>query len=412
MTNIPQTSKIGVVLLLVSVACLGVSAESIHGVVLNRTSGRNAQGDQVMLLSADNPNREMARTQVDGDGLFTFAVPSGAKQYLVRVIHQGVSYQQPVPANRQLSMEVFDSSAKVTSVTGNIEILRVGVNGSLLHVSDMIEVENDSRPPRTQAGFRTFEVFLPGQSVITSVLAASPGGSATHISATPVAGDSGHWAVNFPLKPGATHFAFNYDLPFEARVQFHPQNLYPTKQLAVMIPPSMKFVSKGGSFQPVAAGNPRYQVEAAVKVAAGNGPAFEIVNDAAPTSAQSHSPIVGKGDTMVTSTTPSKVQASAAGGPTVGLTTSLTRSQWWLLAATTLAMLTVWAGLLWRRQRIFTNSKSRPGSTGNIVMLKHEMFQLEVDRLQGSISMEEYASAKQALEGSMEQMSQARAVNE
>lgn len=412
MADIHQVSKIGIVLLLVAAACLSVSAESIQGVVVNRTTGKVAQGDEVMLLSTDNPKREMARTQVDGNGLFTFAVPSGGKQYLVKIIHQSVAYEQPVAAGRQISMEVFDSSAKVTSVTGNIEILRVGVNGSLLHVSDMIEIENDSQPPKTQAGARTFEVFLPEKSVITSVLAASPGGAASHISATPMAGDSGHWAVDFPLKPGATHFAFNYDLPLEAQTQFHPKSRYPTKQLAVMIPPSMKFISEAGTFQPVAAGNPRYQVEAVLQVAAGNGPAFEIVNDAATASAQSHSPIVETGPAPAAPAIPSKVQAPAIATRNVGLTSSLTTSQRWLLAATTVGMLTLWAGLLWRRQRIFTNPKSRPDAPGNLVLLKHEMFQLEVDRLQGSISVEEYASAKQALKGSLERISQARAVNE
>jgi len=70
----------------------------------------------------------------------------------------------------------------------------------LLHVSDMVEIKNESSPPLTEAGERTFEVYLPANAKIDSVLAAGPGEMGVMISAVPVPDEPGHYAVNFPLR--------------------------------------------------------------------------------------------------------------------------------------------------------------------------------------------------------------------
>ena len=141
----------------------------------------------------------------------------------------------------------------------------------------MIEIRNESSPPLTLAGDRTFHVYLPGNAKIVSVLAAGPGNVALLISATPFPGDPGHFTVNFPLRPGATKFAFNYDLPYDGHVAFQTKHSYPLQQFVVMIPPSMKFFSRSPDFQLLETGNPNYQVQAVNRLPAGDGPAFEIL---------------------------------------------------------------------------------------------------------------------------------------
>jgi hypothetical protein len=39
----------------------------------------------------------------------------------------------------------------VTAISGGIEIIRAGTQGNLLHVSDMVEIKNDSNPPMTRS---------------------------------------------------------------------------------------------------------------------------------------------------------------------------------------------------------------------------------------------------------------------
>ena len=201
-----------------SVATL--AADTVTGVARNRTLGQFAIGDEVILLRLDQGMQEEARTKTDSQGSFTLKVQLTDKPHLLRVLHQGVNYDQQVSAGAAVSVDVFDSAARVQGLAGSIEIIRTGTKGDLLHVSDMIEIRNDSSPPLTQAGERTFEVYLPTQAKIDSVLAASSGKMGVMISATPVPGEPGHFTVNFPLRPGATKFAFNYDLPYDGRATF------------------------------------------------------------------------------------------------------------------------------------------------------------------------------------------------
>jgi hypothetical protein len=279
-----------------STAALG--ANNITGSVRNQSRGEPAAGDGVILLRLDRGMQEEARATTDAQGAFTLTVQYPEKPYLVRVVHQGVSYDQQASAGDALSIQVFDAARRVRGVTGSIEILRTGTNGNLLHVSDLYEISNESSPPLTQAGERTFEVYLPAKAKISSVLAAGPGKIGVMISAAPVPGEPGHYAVSFPLQPGATKFAFNYDQPYDGHAAFQTRHAYPLRQFAVMIPPTMKFSPRSSAFEILATGNSRYQVRAANQLKAGEGPGFEVsgtgalppLGDQAKSQALSHSP--------------------------------------------------------------------------------------------------------------------------
>jgi hypothetical protein len=280
-----------------STAALG--ANNVTGSVRNQSRGEPAAGDAVILLRLDRGMQEEARAKTDALGAFTFNVQYLDKPYLVRVVHHGVSYDQQASAGDVLSIQVFDAAHRVRGVTGSIEILRAGTTGNLLHVSDLYEIRNESSPALTQAGERTFEAYLPAKAKISSVLAAGPGEIGVVISAAPVPGEAGHYAVSFPLRPGATKLAFNYDLPYDGHAAFQTRHAYPLQQLAVMIPPTMKFSSRSAAFKTLATGNTRYQVQAANQLKAGEGPEFEVsgtgalppLEDQTRSQAQSHSPV-------------------------------------------------------------------------------------------------------------------------
>lgn len=255
-------------------AALGAS--SITGTVRNRSRGEPAAGDAVLLVPLDGGTQVEARVRTDSQGAFTLDAQHPDKPYMVRVLHQGVSYDQQASAGEALSIEVFDSAPEVPGLTGTIEILRTGTNGNFLHVSDMIEIKNTSSPPLTRAGERTFEIYLPPNAKIDSVLAAGPGKIAAIIFAAPAPGQPGHYTVDFPLRPGATKFAFNYNLPYRGHAAFQTKHSYPLQQLAVMIPRALKFRSRSTAFELLATGNTRYHVHAVNKVEAGAGPEFEV----------------------------------------------------------------------------------------------------------------------------------------
>ena len=251
-------------------------ASDITGTVVNQSRDKPAVGDDVILVQLDPGFEEEAHAKTDARGGFTLPVRYPDKRYLVRVVRQGVSYDQRASAGDALVIAVFDTAQKVRNVTGTIEILRAGVEGNLLHVSDMYEIRNASDPPLTRTGRQTFDAYLPAKAQMDSVLVAGPGKLGMLIAATPVSGEPGHYAVDFPLRPGATRFAFNYDLPYDGHATFQTRHAYPFEQLAIMIPPTMKFSSRWAAFEILPVDSNRYQVLAANQLKAGEGPEFEV----------------------------------------------------------------------------------------------------------------------------------------
>jgi hypothetical protein len=421
----PQRRIILCLALVAGCSVATLAADTVTGVAHNRTLGQFATGDEVILLRLDQGMQEEARTKTDSQGSFALKVRFTDKPHLLRVLHEGVNYDQQVSAGDAVSVDVFEAAAKVQGLAGSIEIMRTGTKGELLHVSDMIEIRNDSSPPLTQAGERTFEVYLPTHAKIDSVLAASSGKMGVMISATPVPGEPGHFTVNFPLRPGATKLAFNYDLPYDGRATFRTRRLYPLQQLAVMIPPTMKFSSQSPAFQVLPTGNSNYQVQAANRVNAGEGPEFEISGMGALPALQAQAQPPPKAAASVATPAPSASSSSPA--PTQGVNASgavagsglsapASRRKWWVLGVGGFLVLGAGGFLLWRGERLFVNrqfvnrqfvnpgtvaERTGPGSASSSEVLKEELFRLEIDRLHGTISGEEYDSARQALEGTI-----------
>jgi hypothetical protein len=418
----PQRRIILCLALIAGCSVATLAADTVTGVARNRTLGQFASGDEVILLRLDQGMQEEARTKTDSQGFFTLKMQAPDKAHLLRVLHQGVNYDQQVSAGDVVSVDVFDSAARVQGLAGSIEIIRTGTNGDLLHVSDMIEIRNDSSPPLTQAGERTFEVYLPTHAKIDSVLAAGSGKMGVMISATPVPGEPGHFTVNFPLRPGATKFAFNYDLPYDGRATFRTRRLYPLQQLAVMIPPTMKFSSRSPAFQVLPTGNSNYQVQAANRVNAGEGPEFEISGAGALPALQAQTQPPPKAPATVVTPAASAPSNSAAPTQRVndsggsGLSAPASHRKWWVLGVGGLLVVGAGGFWLWRGERLFVNrqfvnrqfvspgtvvARTGQGLASSSEVLKEELFRLEIDRLHGTISGEEYDSARQALEGTI-----------
>jgi hypothetical protein len=404
-----------------------LAADIIAGVVRNQTRSQLAVGDEVVLLRMNPAHLSLgtqveARANTDSQGSFNLKVRYPHAPHLVRVIHQGVNYDREAPLGGAISIDVFDATAKVSGITGTIEIIRIGNNGQLLHVSDMIEIKNDSSPPLTQAGDRTFEVYLPAHAKIDSVLAASSGIASEKIgvliSAASVPGEPGNYTVNFPLRPGTTKFAFNYDLPYAGSAKFYTRRKYPVQQLAVMIPPTMKFTSSSHAFQLLRTGNDRYKVDAASQVRAGEGPGFAISGVGALPVLQSQAqqpskpPVTAITTPDLTASGSSRGQAQSSAdvsrsAPASKFSSSSVQLQRWLQGSFVL-LLAILGYLLGRRQRLagmVTMKESQrtkqlsQTSTRLIEALREELVQLELDRSLGAVSGEEYASAKLALEG-------------
>src|SRR5229473_977450 len=308
--------------------------------------------------------QEEARAKTDSQGAFNLNVQYPDKPYLVRVFHRGVSYDQQASVGQALIIQVFDTATHVQGITGTIEILRTGTVGNLLHVSDMVEIKNESSPPLTQAGERTFEVYLPANAKIDSVLAAGPGTLGMTISAAAVSGEPGHFTVNFPLRPGATKLAFNYDLPYHGRVSFHLKHAYALQQLAIMTPAAMKFSSRSSAFEILKTGNRHYQVHAASQLKAGEGPEFEVSGTGAlpplGDQASSHQRFLSPASPNPTQSPPARALLPSLASTNSRLKLqSQPTSQSLVLGGVTSVLLAASALLVWRGRNARTHSAAK-----------------------------------------------------
>jgi hypothetical protein len=134
---------------------------SIQGAVRNGTSGKPAIGDVVLLMySRSTPTRQnepsentKIESQTKTDGLGKFVLPAHDEKlpHFVRVIHQGVDYDQKCPKEGSLNFEVFEKASSVHRIGEDIEIVRIVEVDRHLHVSEMIDVVNGSNPPITKS---------------------------------------------------------------------------------------------------------------------------------------------------------------------------------------------------------------------------------------------------------------------
>jgi hypothetical protein len=317
-------------------------------------------------------------------------------------------------------------------ITGTIEIIRAGSVGNRLHVSDMIEIQN--RSPRTRAGEHNFDVYLPARAKISSVLAAGPGNVAMMIPATPTPGDPGHYSVTFPLQPGATKFAFNYDIPYDGKAAFQIRHAYALQQLAVMIPPTMQFSSNSAAFKTLETGNKSYRVRAIAQLNAGPGPAFEIsgsgslpsirasipipTQPAENTEAKPISPVRPMQNSAAANTAlrPTSAQSSAANPNSLpAQIRPSTPTSWMFLGTLGLGLFAMSAAAIRRasvanrtvprkimRIAMSQSSETRPYKTQAPTFLleglKEELFQLETAKIRGTISTKDYDLTRSALE--------------
>jgi len=411
--NVPvwrdQVRRQAILLGCVLIACFSASAfgaGSITGRVRNQTTAQLSAGDDVILLRFGKGMEEVSRTKTDPQGAFTFsgisalAGTSATDQYMVRVMHQGVNYDQTVIDTAPLEIDVFDAVSKIIGLSGGIGMVQLESDGKMLKVSEMYAITNASNPPRTQSGPHNFEISLPETATLDSMEARRSEGIWIKTPPVPEPGQPGRYAINFPIRPGDTLFKYTYHLPYSGPTRFHLRVPYPIQKFAVMHPPSLSFkaLRRGAFVSPGMANG--LQIEKAVsEPLVGDVPAFEVsgvgLASAPPSLAQASPPPKVSPPPL-----PTTVPANNSRGGLSTTTAHGTPMLWLLLGAVGGVLAIVLA--VWMRRGRAAQSKSTSREQPRIEVLKEELFQLELDRARGSISAEDYAATKQALNHTLE----------
>jgi hypothetical protein len=389
-------------------------AESITGVVTNKTTNKPAAGDDVVLIRLAQGMQEAGRTKTDAKGRFRLDVPDNGF-HLVRVTHDKANYFQPVqPGTQSVDVDVFNAAAKVKGVSSEADVMRIQTDesGKALHVVENFFVKNESTPPVTQFSDRPFEFYLPDGAVVEGSAALAPGGMPVQASPVPL-GEPNHFAFIFPIRPGETRFQITYHLPYSGSLKFAPRVMMPTDTIAVMMPKSMTFkpgpsapytpVTEETTAQTYVARNAQpsealdFSVSGTGQMPRDAGAAASAGESGAGTSTQA-----GGGSTAAANDT------RPGGGLGVPLDPEGTNDpwakyKWWILGGLGLVM-AVGAGIMLKNgpaQAVapaVAGSGVATGADSLLSAMKEELFALETDKLQGKLTESEYVEQKAALE--------------
>jgi len=434
---------------------LSLAAATISGTVMDRTTGKPAAGDTVVLLDLTQNMQEAGRTTVSADGRYSFTVPAANGMHLVRVEHQKADYYGSVPPNTTtVNIDVYDVAAKVNGVHVYADVARMQTDQQGLNVTENYFIRNESKPPLTQFSPHAFEFYLPDGAVIEGGGATGPGGMEVQNSPVPL-GEKGHYAFVFPLRPGETEFQVAYRLPYTGSFAFHPQVSMPTDNVAVMLPTSMNF--QGSQFQPLRgdADEPGTQTYLVTNVQPGAAVSYSVSGTGSmPREAQNGQQAQGAqgmaaSDQGGQAGGDQPAASNAPGGglaPPIDTPDPLQKYKWWILSGVGLIMVVGAAFMLrarpgvqpaaaggapapspltptlppgvkataYRAQmasapahaapappaaaHVSTPHNSAPQKGAMLTALKEELFALETERLEGKLTPEKYAELKSALE--------------
>jgi len=413
-----------------------VTAQTLTGTVKNATTGKPAAGDEVILLKLGQGMEEAGHTKADAKGQFSFKLDDAQSPHLVRAIHQDVTYHRMAPpGTTSVELDVYDVGKKVEGLEVVVDVVRVQVEQGQLEVVREFDVQNSSKPPRTQMNERNLEFYIPDGAQLIPDFSTATTENGNPLKSAPVPeGEKNRYSFVFPLRPGVTRFEVAYVLPYTGSANLDPKSVYPLEHFVVMLPKSMQFTAAAASaeFKLIDYPNePGASVQVASSTKPGQNLAFKISGEGLlrPPQAGGQSQSGGAPNGSAQSNN----RPGGGLGPPIDAPDPLQKYQWWILGG--LAGLLVIGGVYvasrqqsaarklarqkasapasfseegdYATAEILAAHSAPPASTtrpASVLLdaLKEELFQLEVERRQGQISQSEYEKAKSALDQTLE----------
>lgn len=388
-------------------------AATVSGTVTDKSSGKPIAGDTVVLVDVQAGMGEVAHATTDAKGHYTLNEP-GSGPYLVRVTHMGANYFIAAPqGGGPGDIPVYDVASKVQGVFIEADVMEIEADNGTMTVNERYYVHNTSSPPLTQWSKKSFELVLPEDAVINAVGAQRPGGLPTSVKMDPN-GPKGHYSFNFPIQPDEgdkdTLFQISYNLPYSSgKYTFKSVLSLPADNLAVLMPKSMTLTpGDGASFRSVQQ-DPGIQTLLFKDAPAGKTIEFTISGTGSMPREAQGSPTGAGADASTSGNQP----GGGIGTP-INTPDPLSKYKWWILGALALLLSGAAAFLLRRPEGAVTSAPVQHAnvaaapqhvpltpvskSTALLNALKEELFALESEKISGTITANEYAQVKAALE--------------
>ena len=401
-------------------------AATVTGTVTNKTTNKPAAGDTVVLVDVQAGMGEVAKATTDANGKYSLREPASGP-YLVRVTHQGSPYFIAAPqGGGPGDIPVFDVAPKVQGVGIEADVLQFESDNGQLAVSERYFVHNNSSPPITQWSTKSFQVILPADAIVDGAEAQRPTGLPTSLKLDPD-GPRGHYAFNFPIQPDDgekdTQFVLSYHLPYaDGKYTFKAQVTIPADDVGVLLPKSMSFTPGAGSSFKSVPGDPAVETFVAKNTVPGKPVEFTISGTGSVPREQQAAPqaagMPGQ-DAGSAANGPSSTPGGGIGAP-IGEPDPLSKYKWWILGALALLLAAGAAFFLRKPPGVAPGGSASavasaahassqtfsyaPGplstASGGALLnaLKEELFAIETEKINGTISPADYATVKSALE--------------
>jgi hypothetical protein len=222
-------------------------AGTVHGSVINRTTGKQIPNTDVDLLSPMKGMALLASVKTDAQGQFTATNDAiGAGPVLIRTTYQGVSFNAFLsPGRPQVDVEVFDvtKDPKVIFPSSHVVIFQPR-DGKLIGAEEY-NVINDSKPG--VAYFRTegnFEFAIPDKATLQNVTAT--GSLGMDVPQASIDKGKGVYAIAYAFHPGQTNIRLSYELPYPGNsATLNLPAVYAGVRMLLVAPPGVTLTGEG-----------------------------------------------------------------------------------------------------------------------------------------------------------------------
>jgi len=231
-------------------APLGIAqAGTVHGTVMNGTTGKVAAGIELVLIQLQGGMQEVAHSKSGAQGEFAFDHPGlGAQPMLVRAVYHGVNFNHAVPpgssrATAQVDIYEPTKDGKTINVTSHVVIFQP--NGTTMIVGEEYQIENKSQPPMAfYKADGSFDFALPEGGQLQQVAAAGPAGMP--VVQLPIDKKKNRYSIAFAFRPGDSSVRFSYELPYTGNAaSVKIPTIYPGGRLLIAAPPSVQISGDG-----------------------------------------------------------------------------------------------------------------------------------------------------------------------
>jgi hypothetical protein len=388
-------------------------AGTVHGSVVNRTTGKPIPNTDVDLLSPTQGMTLLATVKSDAQGQFTATNDSiGAGPVLIRVTYQGVGFNAFLPPGRpQVDVEVFDVSKDPKTVVPASHVIIFQPRDGKLIGAEEYNVKNDSKP--AVAFFRTegtFEFVIPDKAALQNVTAT--GSLGMDVRQASIDKGKGLYAIAYAFHPGETNIRLSYELPYPGNsATLKLPAAYAGMRMLLVAPPGVTLTGDGIS-------------------AAGQEQGMNVyLHDALAAKGALTVSVSGVGSPQAAEAADAQGQQqgqegnSRTQGPQVDVAPPRINDMKWPMLFGLIALFALGAILLSRKQVVIApaaeEENGAPGQSkkaakaakqqagveaikesvnANLDSLKEDVFRLELRKQAGTISEEDYAREKSRVE--------------